>query len=73
MPIPVSYRVQEVLKRCETCDHCSSCNGMLYCRRGEVSITKACIDNKNKLILDILNGTQVDPNGVCDEWESADN
>ena len=69
MPIPKSYRIQAVNTCCE-CIHGYNTAGQWFCRRDEPSTTGLYLlkENKGKSVNEILDGTQIDPTGICDEF-----
>lgn len=71
MPIPETYRVQNVGRRCEICQNGDKLNHVTYCRLGEESITRMIMRATDGIpeVLEKLKLSEVNPFGVCDQFE----
>lgn len=71
MPIPESYRVQEMNRRCENCAHADELNHIIYCRRGERAIMALLMEYpvSHVAVIEQIRPTTVDRFGICDEYK----
>jgi len=71
VPIPSSYRVQEVRRCCELCDHAETFDRQIYCRNSEPQIINVLMRHvgEQKLLRELLEPTRVDACGVCEKFE----
>ncbi len=76
MPIPDSYESRDDMNSCQYCDFCQTVNAQFYCRFGEKSVTAVFIEDaqakSKRSVEDLIGHTRVNPNGVCNHFESTE-